>query len=627
MPTAAKLRNEGRQEAVRLGSGRQTDGSVHMMPPQKGMRSRATLIGFSALLAVLTVALYSPIGKHPFVNYDDFTYVTDNAHVKAGLTWGTLTWSLSAIEEANWHPLTWLSHALDCQLYGLNASGHHWTSLLLHISNVLLLFLLLQRVTGATWRSLLLAGVFAIHPLNVESVAWVAERKNVLSTLFFLAALGAYGWYARHPGVGRYLAVAALFVMGLASKPMVITLPFVLLLLDFWPFRRVASLTQPSLEFPVPQFGLRRLILEKLPLLAICFGSAAITVIAQSQNVIPTVALPIGVRLRTVPYAYSMYLWKIFCPARLAPIYPHPGLTLPAWMPLVDLFFLLLISVLVWKARSRHPYLVVGWLWFLGTAVPIIGLIQVGNQVIADRYAYVPLIGVFLMLVWGISDLANYVHMNDAVRATLVLVVFIAFSFVSWRQISYWRSTVDLWQHALQVTSNNSLAENYLATELFREDRYDDAIIHLRNYAKLEPLDPVAHVRVAADFQDRWELPEAKKEFETGIRAANALNRRGLPGLSTDALAISYANLAVVYSALGDDSSARISMNRALQTDPAAVDHMMGRLVKAIAANRSAGGYLRLGYLLKLIGHGEEARQAFSWARRYDPRVPVPPGY
>ena len=288
-------------------------------PVVAGLTSNRLPAVLCFLLAAVTLILYSPVGRHPFVDYDDQSYVFQNDHVKAGLTWDTLTWAMTATDYSNWHPLTWISHALDFQLFGLNAGAHHWTSVIIHALNAMLLFLLLWRVTGATWKGLMVAALFALHPLNVESVAWIAERKNVLCTSFFLLALGAYGWYAREPdvrreNVRRYLVVALMFILGLAAKPMVITLPFVLMLLDLWPLRRIAGWGEPSAAFPVPQQPLSRLVLEKLPLLALSAGSAIITMVAQTVSEVPTQALPIGVRLETSFYAYAMYLWKAIWP-------------------------------------------------------------------------------------------------------------------------------------------------------------------------------------------------------------------------------------------------------------------------------------------------------------------------
>jgi hypothetical protein len=576
------------------------------------------------LLAGATIALYSPVGGHPFISYDDQVYVLQNAHVKAGLTWDTLTWAVTATEQSNWHPLTWLSHALDCQLFGLNPSGHHWMNVAIHALNVVLLFLLLWRVTGATWRSFLVAALFGLHPLNVESVAWVAERKNVLSTLFFLLALGSYGWYARKPEVRRFLILVLLFIFGLASKPMVITLPFVLLLLDYWPLQRIENWSEPSAVFPVPQARFSGLVLEKLPLLALSAGSAILTMVAQSVSVVPTQALPIGVRLETSLYAYGMYLWKAIWPAHLALIYPHPGRTLPAWQPLLSAVLIVIVLAAAWKQRFTRPYLAVGWLWYLGTAVPVIGIVQVGVQVIADRYAYLPLIGVFVAAVWEGSAVADKFRLGLAPRVVTASLILAALVFTTWRQIGYWQSTGDLWTHALQVTKNNTLAESYLANDLFASGRYEEGMTHLRNYARLEPLDPMAHARVAADFQDHGQLRDAIKEYDAAIRAESVLDTYGHPAMTQDALAVTYANLGLAYLQLGDEAQARDDGRRALEIDEAAVIEMANKLAQYLSGHPDAQGYFRLGLLWTEIGRRPEARQALAQAQRLDPGLVLP---
>jgi protein O-mannosyl-transferase len=573
------------------------------------------------LLAAVTLVLYSPVGRHPFVDYDDQSYVFQNDHVKAGLTWDTLTWAMTATDYSNWHPLTWISHALDCQLFGLNAGGHHWTSAIIHALNTMLLFLLLWRATGATWKSLTVAALFALHPLNVESVAWIAERKNVLSTFFFLLALGAYGWYARKPDVRRYLVVALIFILGLAAKPMVITLPFVLMLLDLWPLQRIAGWGQPSTGFPVLQRPLSRLVLEKLPLLALSAGSAVITVVAQTESVVPTQALPIGVRLESSFYAYAMYLWKAIWPAHLAAVYPHPGRGLPLWQLFIGGLIVVTGLIVAWQQRFARPYFTVGWLWYLGTAVPIIGIVQVGIQVIADRYAYIPLIGVFVIAVWEASALADRAHLGVAPRAVAACLILTALAFTTFRQIGYWQSTVDLWIHALQVTENNSMAENFLANELFSLGRYQEGMAHLRTYVGLEPLDPSAHARVGADDQDHGRLPEAIHEYESAIRAERVLESAGQPGLPADMLAMTYANLGLSYAQSGDATKAQESMKQAMVVDGDAVVRMASGLAQYLPAHPSAQGYVRLGLILTQLGREQEAEQAFAQAQELDPRL------
>ena len=580
----------------------------------------------SVALALLTLIVYSSLRHHPFVDYDDQSYVTENKHVQDGLSWDTFTWSITSTEASNWHPVTWLSHALDCQLYGLEPSGHHWTSLLIHMLNVILLFLLLERVTLAKWKSAFVAALFALHPLNVESVAWIAERKNVLSTFFFLLALGAYAWYARRPGVRRYSLLALLFALGLAAKPMVITLPFVLLLLDYWPLQRIEGWIQPSDTFPVPQRPPSRVIVEKLPLLALSAGSAVLTIVAQSDSVVSTQALPFGVRLATVFYAYGVYLWKLIWPVGLALIYPHPGRTLAFWKPFLGTTLILSMTMLAWQQRKRQPWLLVGWLWYLGTAVPIIGVMQVGVQVVADRYAYVPLIGIFLILVWGLALAADAAQLPTLARALAASCVIAVLACLTWKQAGYWRSSADLWSHAIEVTTNNSMAENFLANTLFKAGRYQEGMAHLRVYAAAEPLDPEAHVRVGADYQDRAQLPDAAREYEQAIHANAIMQKRiGMPGLEAGMLAVTYMNLGLVYAEMGDSGKAVTNAQVAIATDKSAIIQMIQQLAQAVTARPSHEGYTRLGLLLQLVGHADEAQQAFAQARQFEAAPSVIP--
>jgi tetratricopeptide (TPR) repeat protein len=418
--------------------------------PSAAAKQRAGL--FSVLLAAVTVALYLPVTKHSFIVLDDRDYVTANFHLHGGLTWNTVKWAFTSTAAANWHPLTWLSHALDYQLFALNPAGHHWDSVLIHALNAVVLFLLLAWVTKRAGPSLLVAALFALHPINVESVAWVAERKNLLSTLFFLAAIAAYGWYARKPDWRRYLLVATLFAAGLMAKPMVITLPFVLLLLDYWPLGRIAG-SPPSVVW-VPQLAGSRLMLEKLPLLFLSAASAWITLKAQRTGyAVRTLhQFPLAVRIENAVLAYGLYLWKMFWPARLA-LYPHPAMTVPAWQWILSALVLLTVTVLVVSFRTQR-YLPVGWFWFLGTLIPVIGLVQVGEASMADRYAYIPLIGIFVIVAWGLSDLAQARAVPTVWRVIPALCALIALGFVTDRQMRYWDSDYDLWAHTLAVTEN-----------------------------------------------------------------------------------------------------------------------------------------------------------------------------
>ena len=440
-------------------------------------------------LIAATLVVYNRVNQNSFVNFDDDRYITENAHVRAGLTWGTIRWAFSSLEQANWHPLTWLSHALDCQLFRLNPDGHHYVNLLLHAVNAMLLFLILQRATGFTWRSFAVAALFALHPINVESVAWASERKNVLSMLFFLLALGAYGWYVRKPEVRRYLVVAALFALGLMAKPQVITFPLVLLLWDYWPLGRVGSTHEFSNK--VAQRGFSSLVIEKLPLFALSAASAIITMKAQSAGgaVRSEIEYPFAVRFGNALLAYARYLGKAVWPSHLAAMYPHPGESLQAWQAVAAALLLGFISAGVWAARRRR-YLLVGWLWFLGTLVPMIGLVQVGGQSMADRYAYLPLIGLFVMIAWGVADWAQHKHLPTRWLGIPTVLVLLIFSLLTHRQLAYWHDSITLWSHALEVTSRNFVAEDSLGGALVNEGEYEQAIPHFRSAVEIYPRDP-----------------------------------------------------------------------------------------------------------------------------------------
>ncbi len=574
----------------------------------------------SLLLALVTLGLYIPALKHSFVNYDDGAYVIFNPHVNNGLNWQNVRWAFTAIMIGNWHPLTWISHALDCQLFGLQAGGHHLTSVLLHALNVVLLFLLLERVTAARGRSLLVAALFALHPLNVESVAWVAERKNVLCTVFFLLALGAYGWYVRKPGVKRYLAVAALFVLGLASKPMVITFPCVLLVIDFWPLRRVKDWTTASTTFLAPQAPFSKLVLEKLPLLALSAASAVITVIAQrSAEAIPK-AWPVGWRLENAVYGYAMYLWNALFPHGLAPLYPYT--LLDHWRAGLAATFLLAIGWAAWQWRSDRPYLVSGYLWFLGTLVPVIGIIQVGAQSRADRYVYIPLMGIFVAVVWFLSDIADSKRVGIRWRTAAAAVVLAALSFVAWRQLGYWRSNVDLWTHSLEVTQSNFVAEENLAVTLGDLGREDEALVHFENAARIRPDDPNCLLNIGTNLMRHNRLQAATEKFETVIRTNK----------DPKWLAVAYRGLGAISDLSGDRPRARENFVRAIQLDPEnTADFYNLGLVEAedaaeklsgiLAAHPTADGYLQLGHLLEADHKPDDAQEAYEKALKLNPNL------
>jgi len=524
---------------------------------------------------VVTLALYNPVNRHPFVNYDDDRYVTENPHVRQGLTAETFKWALTSTEQANWHPLTWMSHALDVSLFRLNPAGHHFTSILLHAANAILLFLVLMWATKRMGPSLFVAALFAWHPINVESVAWVAERKNVLCTFFFFLTLWAYGWYVQKPGWKRYLAVVLLFAAGLASKPMVITLPFVLLLLDYWPLARSRSWS--------------RLVVEKLLLLALSAGSALITMRAQQAGgALRTTVF--SARLANALYAYATYLWKMVWPARLAPMYPHPGGALSGWQVVLAAIVLIAITAAVWKFRERR-YLLTGWLWFLGTLVPVIGLVQVGDAAMADRYAYIPLIGIFVMIAFGAADLAERTKPGNwpAVPAAVAL---ISLAVVTHRQIDYWQSNADLWTHTLAVTQENFIAEDNLGGALILEGKEDQAQPHFAQAARINPRDAMSRSNLGTYFQTHSQPRQAIAEYEAAVGLTSD------PGL----LAQIYQNLGAAYRALGEDPQARESFMHALRLNP-----------------NQSNAWLGLGLLARKVGNTTEAVSDLSRSLELQP--------
>jgi protein O-mannosyl-transferase len=572
------------------------------------------------LLAVVTLALYNPVNRHPFVNYDDDRYVTENAHVCDGLSGATIAWSLVSTEQANWHPLTWISHALDVSLFRLNPAGHHLTSVLLHVVNVCLLFLLLMWATRRLGPSLFVAALLAVHPINVESVAWVAERKNVLCTLFFFLTLWAYGWYSLKPDWKRYLAVFGLFAAGLASKPMVITLPFVLLLLDYWPLARVQGTAENKVSWS-------RLVLEKVPLFGLSAASAIITMHVQQSGgaVRSSTEFSFGVRIANAIYAYGTYLWKALWPSHLAPLYPHPGDSLPAWRVILAVVVLVIITALVWRFRSRR-YLVVGWFFFLGTLVPVIGLVQVGEAAMADRYAYIPLIGIFVMIAFGFSDLAQQKSWGSfpAIAAAAAL---ITLSFSAYRQIGYWQSNEELWSHTLAVTSNNFVAEDNLGGALILEGREEEAHAHFESAARINPRDPMSHSNLGTYYETHNKMLEAVQEYEAAVAMTSD------PGL----LAQTYANLGAAYRGLGDDERALTSYRQALQYNPNQFNAWLGlgllaqkqgklneavtNLSRSVELEPSARGFLALGNALQQSGRNVEALSAYEHAVRISPSL------
>lgn len=451
---------------------------------------------YALLLVAATLVFYNPIVRNQFVDFDDLSYIEKNDHVVSGVTWANVKWSFSTFRDGNWHPLTWLSHALDCQIFRLNPIGHHYTNLLLHTASAVLLFLLLRRATGYIWSSLMVAALFALHPVNVESVAWAAERKNVLSMLFFMLALHAYDRYAR--GGGRYLywLVTGLFALGLLAKSQIVTLPFVLLLWDYWPLQRMGagsrntesataqsakagSATKGSPVAPIPR-SFQFLVWEKWPLFVLAAADSIVTVMAQraGSSVRTLAEVSMSIRLQNVFVSYVRYVGKAFWPSHLVPLYPRPVDSLPAWQVLAAAVLLLLLSALVIRYRDRR-YLPVGWFWFLGTLVPMIGIITVGEQAMADRYGYLPFVGLFVAVVWTLGEMASRHRIRGVWLAPSAVAILLVLGSLTYRQIGYWHDNETLWRYTLSVAPDgNYTAHSNLALALAKKGEPEEALFH-----------------------------------------------------------------------------------------------------------------------------------------------------
>jgi tetratricopeptide (TPR) repeat protein len=632
--------------------------------------NRRRTISVCVLLTVATLASFWPVVRCDFINFDDLIYVVENPAVQAGFTWKTVVWAFTTDCAANWHPLTWLSHMLDAQLFGLNPGGHHLTSLLLHTANTLLLFFLLRQMTGALWRSGFVAALFALHPLHVESVAWISERKDVLSTFFFLLALLAYARYAKRSASGIqfktrqpktqtgesvaavrsrksgvrnpesevlgtdfgskararqlwYPAALLFFVLGLMSKPMVVTLPFILLLLDYWPLQR--------LEFNTASLKLKTLpplFIEKLPFFALAAASCLVTFMAQKN--LGAVAgpgyFPPSTRVLNALVSYALYLRKMIWPSDLAVFYPYPSANLPE-LAAESLVVLAGLSVLAFVNLRKRPWLAVGWLWYLGTLVPVIGIVQVGAQALADRYTYIPLIGIFIGITWGAADLATaWPRGKIALAAAALMVAGICGGLAS-RQASQWKNSETLFCHALAATTDNMIAHNQLGIALAAQGKNDEAAIHFAEAVRIQP-----HYLLALDNLGLSLVKQGKLEEGMGYcRAALAINPRN---------AKVHFNLGLALAMEGKLKESLPEYEAACRLDPASV-HFRVVLAEALVrdgkTNEAAGcfqealrlqpnfaqAHWRYGMSLAYTGNLKEALDHLREAIRLQPAVPI----
>ncbi len=570
-------------------------------------------VALGLLLSIGTIALYSPVREHDFINYDDTGYVVTNTHVQSGLSWNMLRWSVTSRDEANWHPLTWWSHAADCEFFGLDAGSHHFVNVLIHAANVLLLFLLLNAATRALAQSFLVAGMFAWHPFNVESVAWIAERKNVLCTFFCFLTLAAYGWYVRKPEARRMVLVGLLFVLALAAKPMAVTLPPVLLLLDYWPLRRVAGWQAPLPESSIPQRSVAQLLIEKIPLFLLTAAASAVTVWAQSAGALRSIqAFPFSARLENALYSYLVYVAKTFWPFGFGLYYPHPGVSLPFWKTALAAMILGAISIAAWMQRARRPYLIVGWLLFLGVLFPMIGAVQVGDQAMADRYAYLSILGLFIMAVWTGAELMDALHAARQVRAAVIVIVLGFLCFLTARQISYWENSVTIWSHTLDATNVNALAERKLAFGLSALGNNEEAATHFLNAVRIDPNDVGSRVNLGAYYAAHDRLPEAMQEFQTAIDLTN--NHAVLSTEDKGYRCSALLDLGFAYAVMRDYSQALANLKAANHEDPSLVDRTEKAIDRSLANQPSQDAYLKMCLLLRAEGRNEEAAAALDTA-------------
>jgi protein O-mannosyl-transferase len=612
--------------------------------PRRNRRFAAAVCG---LLLLLVAIVFARTLQCEFVNFDDDAYVYNNPHVSRGLSGESTVWSFTTFHSCNWHPLTWLSHALDCQLYGTQHPGlHHLTNVVLHAAVVIALFLVLWQMTGGLWPSAFVAAVFAVHPLRVESVAWVAERKDLLSGLFFMLTLAAYLHYVRHPfSWRRYLLVIAMFVLGLMSKPMLVTLPFVLLLLDYWPLGRLTdkplaasharwsgsctatpgATVQLSPQQEVSHAPWQRLIAEKLPLLLLAVASSAVTSAAQQQALVPVDVVPVSSRIANALVSYVAYLGQFFYPVGLAAFYPHPQDGLPTWKIAAAAVALIAISAAALLAWRRFPYFFVGWFWYVGMLVPVIGIVQVGSQAMADRYTYLPQIGLCIALAWGAAAVgqtfpsagqnAAYRRWANAIGSTLLIVTLMA---CTWRQTSHWQNSETLWAHAVACTPQDASLHDRLGGALADNHKLEAAVAEYHKAIEINPESASAHNNLGKTLAQQGRTDAAAAEHRKAIELkpdyADAHNNlgvilanRGRPDAaatqfrlalkSKPDFALAHSNLAKILTKQGRDDEAILKYRSAIESDPYCADvhndlgvilAKRGQLDAAIAEFRSA---------------------------------------
>ncbi len=546
---------------------------------------------YAAGLAVITLAAYGRVWSFEFLHYDDTLYVTKNPFVLSGLSIGNIQWALTSLEVANWQPLTWISHMWDVSLFGQRSSGPHGVNLLIHLANTLLLFWVLRRMTGAEGRSAFVAALFAVHPLHVESVAWIAERKDVLSTFFGLWALCAYALYSEKRNPIRYAAVVLFFAMSLMAKAMWVTFPFVLLLIDYWPLKRFEAAPGKHDDL---RSRISRAVLEKIPLLGLTIASSVVTVIAQSRGgaVASSEHTTLLYRLANAIDAYTQYLGMFLVPRGMAAFYPHPGTSISLPKVAVEAVVLLAISLVVLRMWKSRPYAFVGWAWYLGTLVPVVGILQVGSQAYADRYTYLPTIGLSFALVWLACDAARRLKVAQPVLTGLAVAIALVCAVLTWVQSGYWRNDETLWRHAVEVTDNNYRAYANLGHALRRTGTTEGAAEAIANYVKaveLFPNNPRTFVGLGMALEVLGRTNEAAEAYQKAIAI-------------DETHANAFVNLGALSVKLGQNDEALRLLEHGLSLDP-----------------RNAEGHNNLGAIYAMRGDFPQAIRHFQEAVRLRP--------
>lgn len=518
--------------------------------------NKKVLFAVMILLIITSVAAFGRIAGHDFINFDDNKYITENNHTKSGFNQENIKWILTSVVVGNWHPLTMFSHTLDWRLFGNNASGHHVISLLLHIGAVVFLFLFLSKTTRNLWPSAFAAALFALHPLRVESVAWLAERKDVLSMFFGTACLYAYAFYIEKNSISRYLLCLILFILALMSKPMLVTLPFALMLLDYWPLGRWQKAFHPPVG---EKINAGKLVLEKIPFIFLAIASAIMTFFTHTKGSFVTslVPAPFLTRLANAAVSYAVYLKDIIWPTNLVVYYPY-DFSLPAWKIITSALVLLCITVVVLYSIKKFPFLFVGWFWYLGTLLPVIGIVQVGTQAMADRYTYLPSIGIAFMISWGVPLFFSRGKNRTPILLPLAIAVLIILTVLTWRQCGYWKNSLTLFSRALQLTKNNYVAHNHFASALLKAKSFDKAIDHYNEAIRINPVYAHAYYNRGIAYYTSGQKMRALDDFKSA--------RDMIPKIIDYASV--FSNIGVIYTDLGQYQLAIDHFNEAIRLDP-----------------------------------------------------------